>query len=99
MLAEDFVEFGASGRVWSREAIIAELGNESFAPPSVEDFECRILCPGVLLVTYRTVRASSSKNGKTDEVLRSSIWRKTERGWRLSFHQGTRVDQREWLDC
>lgn len=91
LLAEDFVEFGTSGRIWSREAIIAELGNESYVSPSVEDFESRVLCPDVLLVTYRTVRASSSDSGKTDEVLRSSIWRQTERGWRLCFHQGTRA--------
>jgi hypothetical protein len=78
LLADDFVEFGASGRIWSREAIIAELDSGSYAPPMVENFECRILCPEVLLVTYRTLRASSSENGKTDEVLRSSIWRQVE---------------------
>ena len=46
LLAEDFVEFGASGRLWSREAIIAELGNESYAPPSVEDLSAGYFARG-----------------------------------------------------
>jgi len=92
LLSEDFVEFGASGRIWSRDAILAELEIESYAPPVVEDFECRMLSPDVVLVTYRTVR-TNLENAERDEVLRSSIWRHAERGWRLSFHQGTRASR------
>jgi hypothetical protein len=93
LLAEDFVEFGASGRIWSRDAILTELEIESYAPPVLEDFECRMLSPDVVLVTYRTVRTNIQNAERDEVVLRSSIWRHAERGWRLSFHQGTRASR------
>ena len=56
LLAEDFVEFGSSGRVWTRESILELLATETYTPPAVEDFACRMLGEDVALVTYRAVR-------------------------------------------
>ena len=83
LLAEDFREFGSSGREWSREAILDLLETEPSQPaPEVVDFRIKQLAAGVVLVTYRTIRP-------TVQVNRSSIWRHTETGWQVLFHQGT----------
>lgn len=91
LLARDFVEFGASGRVWSREETLAELAREEgFEPPVMEDFRCRQLAEGLVLVTYRTVRGDTGV-GPRQMNLRSSLWSKQMKGWVLQFHQGTRA--------
>lgn len=85
LLAEDFREFGSSGREWSREAILDLLATELSHPaPAVEDFTLQSIAPDVALVTYRTVRPQQS-------TLRSSIWKRTEAGWQIFFHQGTKI--------
>ncbi|WP_109487285.1 DUF4440 domain-containing protein [Occallatibacter savannae] len=91
LLAPDFVEFGSSGTIWSRDGILSLLEMEViYSRPDVRDFVCRMLCDSVALVTYRTVHASVDAR-ETKEVVRSSIWRKDGAGWRICFHQGTRM--------
>jgi hypothetical protein len=85
LLTEDFQEFGASGRVWSREQILELLATESYDPPTTEDFKCHQIAAGVVLVTYKSVREDRSS------ALRSSIWINKAGEWRVRFHQGTRV--------
>lgn len=91
ILAEDFLEFGSSGRVWTRKTIIDLLAKETaFVPPEIEDFHCAILAPELALVTYRTVR-NDEKSGERLESLRSSIWTCATGEWKMRFHQGTRT--------
>ena len=79
LLADDFVEFGSSGRVWDKSSIIETLQREKLDQKViVKDFAARELAPHVVLVTYKT--ASS---------LRSSIWRRLGGKWQMIFHQGT----------
>lgn len=91
MLTADFLEFGSSGRTWTRSTIIELLAIENgFVPPSIEDFQCALLSEDVALVTYRTVR-TDPKTGEVVANLRSSIWIKDGGAWRMRFHQGTRT--------
>ncbi|HWT64547.1 MAG TPA: DUF4440 domain-containing protein [Terracidiphilus sp.] len=91
LLARDFVEFGASGRMWSREETLEELARETeFETPVMEDFRCRQLAEDLVLVTYRTVRGDMEA-GVRQMSLRSSLWSKQMKGWVLRFHQGTRA--------
>jgi hypothetical protein len=96
LLADDFVEFGSSGRVWTRDAILDLLETEDYAPPAIEGFACRPLADGVVLVTYSTLR-TDKQTGECTASLRSSIWSKESGGtgelgrWRLRFHQGTTI--------
>ncbi len=88
LLDPEFVEIGASGRVWSRPQILDLLATEPHAePPQITDFQLRILTPNntpqLALVTYRTL---SSQRGA---ALRSSLWRCDGMQWRCVFHQGT----------
>ncbi len=90
LLAEDFVEFGSSGRKRSRDQIICLLAVEEFTPPAIEDFECRYIAAGVALATYRTVRTDPETHNRS-VTLRSSLWTNESGDWLLCFHQGTRA--------
>jgi len=90
LLAEDFVEIGASGRVWTRDETLDLLASEEFDPPVIEEFVCRQIVEDVALVTYCGVR-TNAKTGERSITLRSSLWSKVSGAWRLRFHQGTRT--------
>jgi hypothetical protein len=84
LLADGFIEFGSSGRVWDKASIIESMRREAVDQQvTVEDFAARELAPDVVLVTY----ISRKSDGST---LRSSIWKRCEGKWQMIFHQGTR---------
>jgi hypothetical protein len=86
LLADDFIEFGSSGRVWDKPAIVESLRNEvSDHQVAVEDFNTRELAPGAVLVTY-VARTANSPG-----TLRSSIWKLIDGRWQMVFHQGTKI--------
>ncbi len=84
LLADDFLEFGSSGRVYEKQQVIAALQEEIPQKVWVRDFQVRLLAPGVVLATFRSVGAAGSRSS-----LRSSIWMLEDGRWRLKFHQGT----------
>jgi len=92
LLAEDFEEFGASGRVWTRDEVVDLLANEAYDPPVMSDFRCRMITPLVALVTYRT-QHTHAMTGACTAVNRSSIWVEEEGSWRIRFHQGTPAER------
>jgi len=92
LLTEDFLEFGSSGRIWTREQILELLETEDYKPPAMEDFKCALVADGVALVTYRTVRTDAVTSEKAT-TLRSSLWTKESGTWRVRFHQGTRTSE------
>lgn len=88
LLADDFIEFGSSGRIFNRQQIIDALQQESALQISLTDFSARILANDVVLVNYRAIRHGVAENRKASS-LRSSIWKLIEGRWQLVFHQGT----------
>ncbi|MBI1210787.1 MAG: DUF4440 domain-containing protein [Alphaproteobacteria bacterium] len=85
LLADDFTEFGRSGRIYDKRMIVDLLAQEtSDTPPAVAEFEARFLSEAIVLVTYRAIRAA-------EQTLRCSIWRRESAGWRMTFHQGTPI--------
>ena len=89
LLADDFLEFGSSGRIFDKAAILEELRNEPLRPtPRLSDFAIRPLAPDAMLVTYRTTRLNSSGE-PISQALRSSIWINRDNRWQITFHQGT----------
>ncbi len=100
LLAEDFREFGSSGRIYSKLDILAELSTEQPVVISLTDFLCELVVPGVALVTYKSL--SSHDNRSPTQALRSSLWVQRqiqpvnvtgtgrELRWQMLFHQGTR---------
>lgn len=89
LLADDFVEFGASGQSWTKDEVIAGLLNEVFLTRIIYDFELRALTTDIFLATYRC--GSSSVDGVESLSLRSSIWSRHLGSWQMVFHQGTKV--------
>jgi hypothetical protein len=84
LLADAFIEFGSSGRVWNKASIIESMRREAVDQQvTVEDFAARGLAPDVVLVTYISRKGAGS-------TLRSSIWKRCEGRWQMIFHQGTR---------
>jgi hypothetical protein len=83
LLAEDFMEFGSSGVVYDREAMIAALAGEPSGAWSIADFKARALTRDAALVTYVAMMAG----GKSS--IRCSVWRREGDRWKMAFHQGT----------
>lgn len=86
LLADDFVEFGSSGRVFTKREAIASLEHERSAQRVLTDFRATPLAPGVVVATHRL---ETRVDHETRYSLRSSIWGVWDGAWRLVFHQGT----------
>jgi hypothetical protein len=89
LLADDFREFGASGRIYGKAEILAALSTEAPAQIQLTDFACHQLTAEIALVTYQSQRTDA--NG-TRGALRSSVWIRRENRWQMLFHQGTRLE-------
>lgn len=83
LLADDFLEFGSSGKTYSKKAILDGTTAHSITF-TVTDFSIKWLSPDIVLATYRTFRHNDRKH-----ALRSSIWKLNEGKWQMVFHQGT----------
>jgi len=90
LLHPEFHEFGASGRHWTRQAIIDALATEppGGQAPEATDMTAVRLADTIIQVTYVTTHP--------DHVARrSTLWRKeADAGWLAYFHQGTVVSGR-----
>lgn len=94
LLADEFVEFGSSGRIFDKSAIIDALAAEADdLQVSVEDFAVRELAPNVALVTYVVAKPLGRHAAMVRTSLRSSIWQMRDDRWQMIFHQGTRIAQ------
>lgn len=85
LIADDFVEFGSSGRTYTKADLVAALKAESPTLQSTADFRVELLAPTAALVTYRIRRHSQPPL----DTLRSSTWRLRDGRWQMVFHQGT----------
>ncbi|MGD0892900.1 MAG: nuclear transport factor 2 family protein [Terracidiphilus sp.] len=90
LLAQDFLEFGSSGRVFDRKTIVDSLASGDYHSPAAEELKCSRIGADVALVTYRTVRMDDA--GARSVTLRSTLWIREAGIWQVRFHQGTRVD-------
>ena len=90
LFAPDLVEFGRSGRVYSRDELLAIAVQEIPASLPLASFQVRLLRPDVALVTYDSDVAYASGR---ERAHRSSLWTRAETaaGWQLRFHQGTPI--------
>lgn len=86
LLAPEFIEFGASGRVFDRAAIVAALAAEGTrVARHLSRFAVRPLGPDAALATCRVKRADGV------ETLRASVWQRRDGHWQMVFHQGTQA--------
>jgi hypothetical protein len=88
VLADDFDEFGRSGRHWTREASIAAEATAFETVLPLPELRVRALGPDAALLTYVT-ETTYPDAGLTHTARRSSVWQRVDGAWRLRFHQGT----------
>ena len=90
LIADDFVEFGTSGRIYNKTIIIERLSNESPCAVEAFNFKAVPLSPDVVQLTFKTKRKND--NGSLSASLRCSIWKLNGNQWQILFHQGTGTD-------
>jgi hypothetical protein len=89
MTTEDYWETGASGRRYSRQAVLDGLVERFSAPHAdvweTRDFHCHRLSEDTYLLTYTLLQDHQRL------TRRATIWRNTAEGWKIVYHQGTIV--------
>ncbi|WP_107705238.1 ribonuclease HI family protein [Nocardioides allogilvus] len=81
LLHPQWQEIGASGRLWTREDTLAEIGPLA-EPVTLDVISASRVAPDLILLVWR---ASSDEGTR----LRSSLWQRTGGQWQQRFHQGT----------
>ena len=91
IVADDFREFGSSGRIFDAAAVLGTLApaeqRGSRAAIGMEGFRVERVAPNVVLATYLARRVDASR--ATPPSLRTSLWCKRDGRWQIVFHQGT----------
>ena len=90
-ISPSFKEIGASGTYFGLENILERLPTEQSWSAVVQDFEFMRHNSEICQLVFRAF----IKSNDTDEgtySLRSSLWQKFEDGWKIIFHQGTKVE-------
>jgi hypothetical protein len=82
-IADDFLEFGPSGRTLTAGYFLFALVSEPPRDVPMEDFAVTRLGVGVALVTYRSRDPRHAR--------RASIWVRRGGHWVMRFHQGTLI--------
>jgi hypothetical protein len=82
LLAHDFREFCASGRIFNLQQLTDSLLTSGPRTATMSRFYVTQLSPGAALATYHIATASSSSH-------HSSLWVLRDDRWQLIFHQGT----------
>ena len=82
LLHPDFMEIGAAGRVWTRDATMMALEEEPGPHTELEILGADRIGTSAILLTFR----SYSRSGT---ALHSSLWVLDGNRWRLRFRQGT----------
>lgn len=86
LLADEFIEFGSSGRIGDKQQVVEALQHESVRQISLTEFAAALLAPGIMLITYRIVERSARKEYAAYS-LHSPIWKFTGGRWQTVFQQ------------
>jgi hypothetical protein len=86
MTDEDFWEIGASGKIYSREYAISNLLKRYEQPEPHDwpyrDFSIRQLAASLYMISYLLEEPERLTR-------RTTLWRRSDDGWKIVFHQGT----------
>jgi len=88
LLDDEFIEFGSSGRVYTKADLVEILQAETPSLQATSHFQVWLLAPQAALLTY-VIR----RDGTTPVyTLRSSVWQQRDGHWVMVFHQATITD-------
>jgi ribonuclease HI len=86
LLHPDFLEYGASGTIWTRDQILERLPAAPDLNATMTGMRAHRIAADVALVTFTLHGPRLS--------LRSSVWVRDSGGrWRMRFHQGTLIPE------
>jgi hypothetical protein len=87
LLADEFVEIGSSGVVYSKADVLRAIAASPMAEYSLDQFN--LLAAGACVIVTYLARTRRVNNAELRQSRRSSTW--IERGgrWQVLFHQGT----------
>jgi len=89
MMADEFWEVGASGQRYDRKFVLEVLERRHAKPHEdvweTSEFRCNQLADDLFLLTYTLLQ------DKVRLTRRATIWRRTQDGWKIVYHQGTIV--------
>lgn len=88
VLARDFFEFGKSGRMHTRDAVLSVAPHVIGIVLPLRELRVRLLDENTAHITY--ISETHGAGGHL-RARRSSIWCRSSRGWELRFHQGTPI--------
>jgi hypothetical protein len=86
MTDEDFWEIGASGKIYSREYAILNL-LQRYEQPEPHDWPCRDFSIRQLAASLYMVNYLLEEPERLTR--RTTLWRRSDDGWKIVFHQGT----------
>lgn len=86
LLAEDFIEFGRSGRVYQRQDTLSVERRAIDTILPLPNLRIQLLDANIAQVTYDS---ADTHNGVIEYARRCSILSRTKSCWELHFHQGT----------
>lgn len=90
LLADDFVEFGSSGLIYTKQSVLERLPKNTDAVVyTVSDFTTKLLSENIVMANFKTERIINDAEKITS--LRTSLWRNDGDQWQMFFHQGTLV--------
>ena len=91
LFADDFFEFGRSGRVYTREDLIlpASAKRPIDMRLPLPRLRFTVIETNSVLLTY--VSEVRRESGEVERANRSSIWSRHNGAWKLRFHQGTPI--------
>lgn len=88
ILAEEFIEFGRSGRIHTRQEILSTPSQSIRAVMPLQGFKITPVSQDVVMITY-----VSELHPDPLRANRSSLWMWRDERWQLFFHQGTPVNE------
>jgi len=88
LIADNFLEVGASGKNYNKQDILNELPNQVETKFILQNFNTIEIAPDTILATYEVEKENLGTNNKTFSI-RTSIWKNINGMWKIIFHQGT----------
>jgi hypothetical protein len=87
LIAENFYEIGASGKIYDKKNILLHLPLEQNNDPvgKIIDFE-------IYQISENLIRAHYNLEEKTRRTMRTSIWKRQHNNYQMIFHQGTKCE-------
>lgn len=90
-LAEDFLEFWASWKIYSKQDILSILPNSPETLYSPFNPEVKQIWENIIQIYYQ-LSEIAKETWEVRKTLRNSLWRKENGDWKMFFHQWTITD-------